>query len=66
MRMWTSQDLVFPQPFLRDRPQVAQDLHGLRRVEDVIDHAFEVERVVRVWHNGSVEHGRQLKRATGP
>merc|ERR1719239_1886306 len=58
----TANNLALLQPFFRDRAKNAQRLHALARVEDVVNDAFEVVRVVGVGHHLGGVGGRQLER----
>ena len=60
--MRTANNLALLQPFFRDRAEYAQRLHALTRVEDVVDDALEVVRVVGVGHHLGGVGGRQLER----
>ena len=62
VRVRATDDLVVVEPLLRDGAEVPEGLHGARRVEDVVDHALEVVRVVRVRHYRRVEHGLELEK----
>ena len=56
--MRTANNLALLQPLLRDRAENAQGLHALARVEDVVNDALEVVRVVGVGHHfGGVGRG---------
>ena len=61
--MRAADDLVVVEPLLRDGAEVAERLHRAHRVERVVDHPLEVVRVVRVRHDGRVEHGLELEKS---
>ena len=60
--MRAADNLSLLQPLFRDRTENAQRLHALARVEDVVDDALEVVRVVGVGHHLGGVGGRQLER----
>ena len=64
MRMGAAHDLVFFHPLVRDGSQDSQRLERLCVVEDVVDHAPEVEGVVGEGHHVRGHGRRKLPKAT--
>ena len=60
--MRTANNLALLQPIFGDRAKNAQRLHALTRVEDVVNDALEVVRVVGVGHHLGGVGRRQLER----
>ena len=58
--MRTADHFIVFEPVFCDGPEVSQGLHGVARVENVVDHALEVVRVVRVRHDLFVEDRTEL------
>lgn len=60
--MRTSDYFVLLQPFLWDGTKDAQWSHRWLRVENIVNHTLEVEGIVSVRYDGSVEDRRELEK----